>query len=153
MERGVIANDLEGVSLNRIEDVLKGYLCWRTKEFVSTFRPSHALNYVTFSQPLKDLVGVGKVDALTFGYFGGADGGLSVVFREVKSAQDAALAPFRNSHIVVPRGESEGILAHIPQNVNRRKRPHLKALYPIGGDTIGRQQMFRGRVRERFYAR
>ena len=58
----MIANNLEGVSLDGIEDILKRDLRGWSLEFVSTLWSSHTLNDVPLSEPLKDLLRVRKID-------------------------------------------------------------------------------------------
>jgi hypothetical protein len=86
MERGVFADHLKGITLYRVEDIFEGYLRWRAKKFVAPLRSTHTLDDISLTEPLKDLLGVGEIDPLTFGDLSRAYRDLSVIFGEVKSA-------------------------------------------------------------------
>ena len=95
---GVIADDLKGVTLNRVQDVFEGYLGGWALKLISTLRATHALNHLAFAESLEDLLCIGEVYALALSYLRRSDSEFSVIFGEVDGAQDAALSPFRDSH-------------------------------------------------------
>lgn len=98
MKRSVLADDLKRISLDRVEDVFERDLSGRAQQFIASFRTPDALNHFSLSKAVEDLLGVGKVEPLALGDLSRADRDLSVIFREVKGAENAALAPFCDSH-------------------------------------------------------
>jgi hypothetical protein len=98
VKRGVIAYNLEGVSLYRVEDIFERYLAGRALKLISTLRTTYALNYLAFAESLEDLLCIGEVYALALSDLRRSDRDTSVIFREVEGAQDTALSPFRDSH-------------------------------------------------------
>jgi hypothetical protein len=86
MKRGMLADDLKCISLDRVEDILERDLSRRTEKFVASFGATDALNHISFAEAVEDLLGVGKIDSLTFGYLSRSDRDISVIFSEVKGA-------------------------------------------------------------------
>lgn len=98
MKRCVVADNLKGVSLNRVEDIFEGYLGWRALKLVSTLGATNALDNLSLAQALEDLLGVWQIYPLALSYLRCSDRKLSIIFCEVEGAQDSALSPFRDSH-------------------------------------------------------
>ena len=95
----MVADNLEGVSLNCIEDIFEGYLFRGPEKLISPFGTTDALNHIPFSQTLQDLLGVWEIYSLSLSDFSRPDRWLSESFGEVQGAKDPALSPFSYSHI------------------------------------------------------
>jgi hypothetical protein len=73
MNRRIVTDDLKGISLSGVEDILECGLFRKAHKSIATLWSAHALNHIPFAEALEDLLGILKIQSLTLSDLGGAD--------------------------------------------------------------------------------